>query len=100
MHIAGVRLWYIAAAINVGSAKLTRIHIDPATQFFVDEAGRARIFHGVNAVEKVGGVFFDMFRMDSPSLILRSIDGSLHMLRWRRSTPSCQDLMYSGVSPQ
>ena len=66
MHVA-VRLWYIAAAINVGSAKLTRIHIDPATQFFVDESGRARIFHGVNAVEKVGGVFFDMFRMDSPS---------------------------------
>ena len=97
MHIAGVRLWYIAAAINIGSAKLTRIHIDPATQFFVDESGRARIFHGVNAVEKVGGVFFDMFRMDSPPH-LRSIDDSLHMLRWRRSTPSCQDLMYNGVS--
>ena len=36
-----------------GAAPLSRIKVDRDTQFFVDDDGRARFFHGVNAVEKL-----------------------------------------------
>ena len=32
--------------------KLPKIHVDPDTGHFVDPAGRVRIFHGLNSVEK------------------------------------------------
>ena len=45
-------LWLLVAA-EASLASLTRIRVDPVSQHFVDEAGRTRIFHGVNAVEKL-----------------------------------------------
>ena len=41
--------WVLALAAASGA-----IRVDPTTQMIVDEEGRARFFHGVNAVEKVG----------------------------------------------
>jgi endoglycosylceramidase len=36
-----------------GAVSLLNIRVDAATGFFVDDVGRARTFHGVNAVEKL-----------------------------------------------
>jgi hypothetical protein len=33
-------------------SSLSRIHVDPATGFFVDEFGRIRLFRGINSVIK------------------------------------------------
>jgi endoglycosylceramidase len=35
------------------AAVLNQIRVDPNTGFFIDESGRTRLFHGVNAVEKI-----------------------------------------------
>ncbi|CAF1137734.1 unnamed protein product, partial [Rotaria sordida] len=34
-------------------SELSRIKVDPNTQYFIDEYGRVRIFHGVNVVYKL-----------------------------------------------
>lgn len=45
----------LSFAMLIALATLTRafISVDPETQFMVDDDGRARLFHGVNAVYKV-----------------------------------------------
>jgi hypothetical protein len=42
-----------AAASGPTASSAGRIKVDPRTGLFVDELGRARIFHGVNVVEKL-----------------------------------------------
>lgn len=42
----------LALAMTGGAATTGRIRVDEASGFFVDASGRARIFHGVNAVQK------------------------------------------------
>ena len=46
-------LWLLVAAAKGSVTSLPRISVDPVTQHFVDETGRIRTFHGVNAVEKL-----------------------------------------------
>ena len=41
------------ASASGAAAPLSRIRVDRETQFFIDDDGRARFFHGVNAVEKL-----------------------------------------------
>ena len=81
----------VAVVLAVCSADLARIRVDPSTQFFIDESGRTRIFHGVNAVEKV--VIY--FRTQSHALA--PID-FVPTLRWPLSILFCLGLMRNGVS--
>ena len=39
---------------------LSKIHVDPQTGHFIDEAGRVRMFRGFNAVNKNPPYYFDI----------------------------------------
>lgn len=50
-HFSALLLLLLPACVlGAASTSLSKIKVDPATQHFVDEGGRIRIFHGVNAV--------------------------------------------------
>ena len=44
----------VALCASLGATARAAYHVDLSSNLIVDESGRARIFHGVNAVEKVG----------------------------------------------
>jgi len=52
MRVTSLLLMAVSLHSVLSVAALPRIQVDPASGFFVDPAGRARLFHGVNAVEK------------------------------------------------
>ena len=39
---------------------LSKIHVDPQTGHFIDEAGRVRMFRGINSVNKRPPYYFDI----------------------------------------
>ncbi|CAF0742966.1 unnamed protein product [Adineta ricciae] len=51
LHVISFVIFTFLVSCTVG--QLPRIQVDPATQHFVDEYGRVRIFHGVNVVYKL-----------------------------------------------
>ena len=58
---------------------LAKIHVDPQTGHFMDPAGRIRIFHGLNSVEKQPPYY--EANMRDPSLMLAMRDMGLNILR-------------------
>lgn len=48
-----LRLIFSLFLLELIHCQLSRIHVDPISQHFVDEYGRVRIFHGVNVVYKL-----------------------------------------------
>eukprot|EP01116_Phalansterium_solitarium_P022334 TRINITY_DN7331_c0_g1_i1.p1 TRINITY_DN7331_c0_g1~~TRINITY_DN7331_c0_g1_i1.p1 ORF type:complete len:510 (+),score=172.13 TRINITY_DN7331_c0_g1_i1:1018-2547(+) len=54
---------------------LAFIQVDPKTQFFIDESGRVRLFHGVNAVYKVPPWYPDVEGFD-PLSSLSNLDAA------------------------
>jgi len=51
LHI--IYLLVFLSFIGHSYGQLSRIQVDPNTQYFIDEYGRVRIFHGVNVVYKL-----------------------------------------------
>ena len=70
-----ISLLVAAATAAVSGLKVDNIKIDPATHGFVDSFGRARIFHGMNAVFKVAPWHPDVSGFD-PLNSLSDIDAA------------------------
>jgi hypothetical protein len=63
------------ATCGSGALALSRIKVDPLSGMFVDEQSRVRIFHGVNAVEKIAP-FYPQREGFDPVHSLSSIDAA------------------------
>eukprot|EP00937_MAST-01D_sp_MAST-1D-sp2_P001081 g1081.t1 len=78
-------MWFIIVFVCVAvsgfsASPVSRIKVDRDTHFFVDEDGRARFFHGVNAVEKIPP-FHPVLDGFDPVRSLSPIDAA-NLARW------------------
>ena len=71
----GSLLLCVVATCGSVALPLSRIKVDPLTGMFVDEQSRVRIFHGVNAVEKIAP-FYPQREGFDPVHSLSSIDAT------------------------
>ena len=71
----GSLLLCVVATCGSVALPLSRIKVDPLTGMFVDEQSRVRIFHGVNAVEKIAP-FYPQREGFDPVHSLSSIDAA------------------------
>ena len=58
--------------------QLPRIRVDPKTQYFIDEYGRVRIFHGVNVVYKIPPYVPDLVNFDPQNSLTATDLNNLH----------------------
>jgi len=73
-----LRLIFSLFLLELIHCQLSRIHVDPISQHFVDEYGRVRIFHGVNVVYKLPPFLPNLTHFDPQNSLTNDDLSNLH----------------------
>ena len=81
---------------------MSKIHVDPTTGHFVDEAGRVRMFRGVNSVYKQFPWYHDIIRNNT--MVKRLADIGMNIVRlgnmwdgWQPHSPHHINTTYANI---